>query len=143
MVLEGIMTRDEKLRKKGLCIFSTCFMIMFNIFRIPWRPPKWVSPFQCLRVQQGSEAMFVGQISGLPAPTVQWTWRGHPLEAGDGARAKTHYDEQTGRVCLVIPDLGPGDEGDYMCRADNPYGDSTCTITVSHYGNLEKIAAAL
>ena len=89
-----------------------------------------MSPFQCLRVQQGSEAMFVGEISGLPAPTVQWTWRGHPLEAGDGARAKTHYDEQTGRVCLVIPDLGPGDEGDYMCRADNPYGDSTCTITV-------------
>ena len=91
-----------------------------------------MSPFQCLRVQQGSEAMFVGQISGIPAPTVQWTWRGHPLEAGDGARAKTHYDEQTGRVCLVIPDLGPGDEGDYMCRADNPYGDSTCTITVCH-----------
>ena len=100
-----------------------------------------MSPFQCLRVQQGSEAMFEGQISGVPAPSVQWTWRGHPLEAG--ARAKTWYDEHTGRVCLVIPDLGPGDEGDYMCRADNPYGDSTCTITVSHYGNLEKIAACL
>ena len=92
-----------------------------------------MSPFQCLRVQQGSEAMFVGQISGIPAPSVQWTWRGHPLEAGDRARAKTHYDEQTGRVCLVIPDLGPGDEGDYMCRADNPYGDPTCTITVSQW----------
>ena len=98
--------------------------------RIPWRPPKWVSPFQCLRVQQGSEAMFVGQISGIPAPSIQWTWRGLPLEAGDKGR-KTWYDEDTGRVCLVIPDLGPGDEGDYMCRADNPYGDSTCTITVS------------
>ena len=43
---------------------------------------------------------------------------------------KTWYDEKTGRVCLVIEDLGPGDEGDYQCRADNPYGDSTCTITV-------------
>ena len=41
------------------------------------------------------------------------------------------YDETSGRVSLVIPDLGPGDEGDYQCRADNPYGDSTCTITVS------------
>ena len=40
------------------------------------------------------------------------------------------YDETSGRVSLVIPDLGPGDEGDYQCRADNPYGDSTCTITV-------------
>ena len=43
------------------------------------------------------------------------------------------YDETSGRVSLVIPDLGPGDEGDYQCRADNPYGDSTCTITVSSW----------
>ena len=100
------------------------------IFRIPWRPPKWVQPFQGLRVQQGSEAMFVGMVSGIPAPTVQWTWKGLPLEEGRGGK-KVHYDEKTGRVCLVIEDLGPGDEGDYQCRADNPYGDSTCTITVS------------
>ena len=124
-------------------MFSTCIVILM-FARIPWRPPKWVSPFQCLRVQQGNEAMFVGQISGLPAPSIQWTWRGLPLEAGDKGR-KTWYDEDTGRVCLVIPDLGPGDEGDYMCRADNPYGDSTCTITVSWaefkqlYNRLTKI----
>ena len=41
------------------------------------------------------------------------------------------YDERTGRVSLSITDLGPGDEGEYSCRADNPYGDSTCTVTVS------------
>ena len=44
------------------------------------------------------------------------------------------YDETSGRVSLVIPDLGPGDEGVYQCRADNPYGDSTCTITVRSAG---------
>ena len=100
-------------------------------FSIPWRPPKWVQPFQGLRVQQGSEAMFVGMISGIPAPTVQWTWKGLPLEEHSKGGKKTHYDEKTGRVCLVIEDLGPGDEGEYQCRADNPYGDSTCTIKVS------------
>ena len=93
------------------------------LFRIPWRPPKWVQPFQGLRVQQGSEAMFVGMVSGIPAPTVQWTWKGLPLEEGRGGK-KVHYD------------LGPGDEGDYQCRADNPYGDSTCTITVSILTNF-------
>ena len=37
-----------------------------NIFRIPWRPPKWSQPFQALRVQQGTEAMFEGGTeSGL------------------------------------------------------------------------------
>jgi len=98
--------------------------------RIPWRPPKWVQPFQGLRVQQGEEAMFVGMLSGIPAPTVQWTFRGLPLQEGEKGK-KTWYDEKTGRVCLVIEDLGPGDEGDYQCRADNPYGDSTCTITIN------------
>ena len=74
-------------------------------------------------------------MSGLPAPTVQWTWRGLPLEEVEGREGKgkkTWYDEKTGRVVLLIEDLGPGDEGDYQCRADNPYGDSTCTITVSN-----------
>ena len=72
-------------------------------------------------------------MTGLPAPTVQWTWRGLPLqetEGREGKGKKTWYDEKTGRVVLLIQDLGPGDEGDYQCRADNPYGDSTCTITV-------------
>ena len=53
------------------------------------------------------------------------------MEGREGKGKKTWYDEKTGRVVLLIEDLGPGDEGDYQCRADNPYGDSTCTITVS------------
>ena len=48
-----------------------------------------------------------------------------------GRGKNTKYDEKTGKVTLVIDDLGPGDEGQYECRADNPYGDSTCTIMVS------------
>merc|ERR1711936_1349975 len=57
-----------------------------------------------------------------------------PLDhmTGKAGRGKvTKYDENTGHVTLVIQDLGPGDEGQYECRADNPYGDSTCTITIN------------
>ena len=74
--------------------------------------------------------MFVGIISGIPAPTIQWTYKGLPLGEDPKGGKKTWYDEKTGRVCLIIEDLGPGDEGEYQCRADNPYGDSTCTIKV-------------
>ena len=28
--------------------------------------------------------MFEGKVTGIPAPSVQWTWRGLPLEASDG-----------------------------------------------------------
>merc|ERR1719320_492244 len=47
------------------------------------------------------------------------------------ACAVTKYDEKSGKVTLVIENLGPGDEGQYECRADNPYGDSTCTIAIT------------
>ena len=53
-----------------------------------------------------------------------------------GRGKNTKYDEKTGKVTLVIDDLGPGDEGQYECRADNPYGDSTCTIMVSKQSRL-------
>ena len=70
---------------------------------------------------------------GCPAPTISWVWRGKPLEdwtGKDRLGKVTKYDEKSGKVTLVIENLGPGDEGQYMCRADNPYGDSTCTIAV-------------
>ena len=82
---------------------------------------------------ESGELWFEGRVTGIPAPSVQWTWRGLPLQEAEGKEGKgkkTWYDEKTGRVVLLIRDLGPGDEGDYQCRADNPYGDSTCTITV-------------
>ena len=53
-----------------------------------------------------------------------------------GRGKNTKYDEKTGKVTLVIDDLGPGDEGQYECRVDNPYGDSTCTIMVSRQFRL-------
>eukprot|EP00091_Calanus_sinicus_P008954 TRINITY_DN21268_c0_g1_i1.p1 TRINITY_DN21268_c0_g1~~TRINITY_DN21268_c0_g1_i1.p1 ORF type:complete len:145 (-),score=39.16 TRINITY_DN21268_c0_g1_i1:104-538(-) len=101
---------------------------------IPWRPPKWTQPFCSSRVQQGCEAVFEGVVSGCPHPTVKWTWRGKPLEefTGKAGRGKmTKHDQKTGKVTLVIENLGPGDEGQYECRADNPYGDSTCTILIN------------
>ena len=100
---------------------------------LPWRPPKWTQPFSSSRVQQGCEAVFEGVVYGCPAPTISWVWRGKPLEdwtGKDRLGKVTKYDEKSGKVTLVIENLGPGDEGQYMCRADNPYGDSTCTIAV-------------
>ena len=34
-------------------------------------------------------------------------------------------------MTLAIDDLGPGDEGEYACKAENPWGDTTCTLVVS------------
>ena len=57
-------------------------------------------------------------------------------KAGRGKIPK--YDEKSGKVTLVIDNLGPGDEGQYECRADNTYlhywGENN---NCSHYINPE------
>merc|ERR1719193_1949393 len=57
--------------------------------------------------------------------------KGKPLDDKAMFGKVTKYDEKSGKVTLVIENLGPGDEGQYECRADNPYGDSTCTIAIT------------
>ena len=67
---------------------------------------------------------------GVPHPTISWSWKGKPLDDKAMLGKVTKYDEKSGKVTLVIENLGSGDEGQYECRADNHYGDSTCTIAV-------------
>ena len=99
------------------------------------RSPEWTQSFSnCI--------LFECVVHGSPNPKICWTWRGKPLESFTGrlGRGKTtHYNEETGRVTLVIENLGPGDEGQYECRADNPYGDSTCTILLRQEKSFLKI----
>ena len=41
------------------------------------------------------------------------------------------YEENTGKVSLMIKSIGPGDEGEYTCTALNPYGEAICTVYIS------------
>merc|ERR1711936_924798 len=93
-----------------------------------FRPPAWQEPFRPCQIQQGARAVFQGVVTGTPTPSLTWTWRGRPLaEAG---RAVTSYHPPSGQVTLAIDDLGPGDEGEYACKAENPWGDTTCTLVI-------------
>merc|ERR1712059_73770 len=82
-------------------------------------------------LQQGCRAVFEGKLTGVPTPTVRWTWRGQPLSLDHKGGRVVSYDSATGLVRMVVSDLGPGDEGQYDCRADNVYGDTTCSIVIS------------
>ena len=41
-------------------------------------------------------------------------------------------------MTLAIDDLGPGDEGEYACKAENPWGDTTCTLVVTIFILINK-----
>jgi len=50
------------------------------------------------------------------------------------------YDEQTGKILLQINQIGPGDEGDYVCVATNSYGQAVCTVSIQPEGIFSDFA---
>merc|ERR1712088_840370 len=92
-----------------------------------FRPPAWQEPFRPCQIQQGARAVFQGVVSGSPAPSLTWTWRGRPLaEAG---RAVTSYH----------PPLWPGNP----CDQSRATGDKACTAIEDSKGVLQDEAAGL
>ena len=67
----------------------------------------------------------------------------YPIEIGISASSlflpasnkyQMKYDEHTGKVSLLISIIGPGDEGEYTCRATNQYGEAVCTVYIQPEG---------
>ncbi len=71
----------------------------------------------------------MGVLKAKPKPEVSWTHNGRSLNSTD--KCQLDYDPTSGRVSLVIRDLGPGDEGQYCCTASNDYGSITATLSIN------------
>ncbi len=93
-----------------------------------WVAPHFSSPFCATRHKQGGDAHFRSVVSASPSPTVRWTHRGRELPHSD--KHYQYFDLATGELSLTIRDLGPGDEGCYTCKVENPYGEVTATLKV-------------
>jgi len=94
-----------------------------------WKTPEFTEGFQALRLQQGNDAMFKAKVDGDPRPEVTWTKNKKPLPTSD--KYQLYHEESSGTVCLVIQNLGPGDEGAYCCTASNPYGSVSATMSIN------------
>ena len=44
------------------------------------------------------------------------------------------YQATTGNVSLQIKNIGPGDEGEYTCTAQNQYGEAVCAVYIQTEG---------
>ncbi len=87
------------------------------------------SHFQGTRFQQGNDAVFVAFVTGKPVPEVSWSRKRKELPSSE--KYQLEYDPTSGRISLLIRDLGPGDEGQYSCTASNDYGSVTATLSVN------------
>ena len=69
-----------------------------------------------------------------PSGQVTANHNNHPIFLANHAQSQSDPGTLTGpQVTLAIDDLGPGDEGEYACKAENPWGDTTCTLLVGGF----------
>ncbi|CAB4067571.1 TTN [Lepeophtheirus salmonis] len=85
--------------------------------------------FEMLAFAQGGNALFEGKVKGNPKPQVIWTRKGLQMKGNE--KHQMMYDEESGKVSLLIKCIGPGDEGEYTCTSLNPYGEAICTVYIS------------
>ncbi|XP_055645258.1 titin-like, partial [Toxorhynchites rutilus septentrionalis] len=95
-------------------------------------PPVFEQIFKNSRFAQGGNALFEGKLKGNPKPEVSWTRKGAPLV--DSAKHRLSYNPATGVVSLLINQIGPGDEGEYTCKARNAVGEAICSVFIQPEG---------
>lgn len=95
-------------------------------------PPVFEQIFKNSRFAQGGNALFEGKLKGNPKPEVSWTRKGAPLL--ESAKHKLSYNPSSGLVSLLINQIGPGDEGEYTCKARNAVGEAICSVFIQPEG---------
>ncbi|XP_066264195.1 muscle M-line assembly protein unc-89-like [Branchiostoma lanceolatum] len=89
------------------------------------KPPKFVGDIidEIVRVEVGGTARFTRRAEGRPKP--QLIWYKDDVEIEPGGRFTIEYSND-GSSSLVIPNVRPEDEEEYICRAVNEAGQAMC-----------------
>jgi hypothetical protein len=84
-------------------------------------PPKFTSPLRDLTVNDGDRNVELKtQFRGNPKPAITWFFNSKPIQPNQDF--KVHVDVQKGETSLVIIEVFPEDEGEYMVKAENRLG---------------------
>ncbi|XP_064598573.1 obscurin-like isoform X2 [Liolophura sinensis] len=84
-------------------------------------PAELIAPFDS-DIQygvEGQQAQICLGLRGFPLPTIQWFFKGKPLENDDKYSA---FISPGGEATLTVNDVCPADIGEYKCNAENEHG---------------------
>ena len=95
-----------------------------SVEKAPVRP-EITKKMKPLDVPAGGVAHFEVQVSGHPAPEVQWSKSGSQIR--DGGRFKVSAEPETESYSLTIEDVAMDDFGSYKCLAVNGAGRAYCS----------------
>ena len=83
-------------------------------------PPRFNLPLRDQQINDGDRAIFKVYFRGYPAPTVTWFFNSQPIKPSRDFQI--NVDVKRGESSLVIVEVFPEDEGEYMCKAENTMG---------------------
>jgi hypothetical protein len=93
--------------------------------------PSFTQKFSDLQQLPGYDAKFLCKVSGVPKPSVVWTFNGREI-AGDDSTASDdgtnpYRSKRDGEICaLFIRDCDDDRAGRYACIATNAEGEDRC-----------------
>ena len=83
-----------------------------------YQPPSFTQKFSDVQQLPTYDAKLLGRVTGVPKPTVAWTFNGQPLQDSDKYKIK-----RDGDICaLFIRDCNADRAGRYACIATNSEG---------------------
>lgn len=102
-------------------------------------PPRFTMPLRNQTVNDADRVLFRVFYRGYPAPTVTWYFNSQPVRPSQDF--KIHVDVNRGESTLIIVEVFPEDEGEYMCKAENQYGTAIthCHLFVRRESLITKV----
>ncbi|XP_032820509.1 neural cell adhesion molecule 1 isoform X2 [Petromyzon marinus] len=73
---------------------------------------------------RGENARLVCTADGFPEPIITWTRNGEVLEVSDKYALRANGSE------LVVKNVAKGDDGEYLCSAENKVGEQDAEVTL-------------
>ena len=92
-------------------------------------PPNFVVPIQSVQAVDGQELRLPCKVKGKPMPQISWYHNGKNIDQDE--EFVVTYNPDTGDISLLIVEVFPEDEGEYVCVAHNPAGDAVTRATLA------------
>ena len=100
-------------------------------------PPEFIVPLKPVEAKDGQELQMTCKVTGQPAPNLMWFHDSKNID--DDEEFVISYNPDTGDIKLIIVEVFPEDQGQYICIAQNPAGQATTSgfLTVIETEELE------
>ncbi|ESO99779.1 hypothetical protein LOTGIDRAFT_58252, partial [Lottia gigantea] len=91
-------------------------------------PAEFIEILQPQVVEEGHPVKFTCKVVGSPIPSV--SWYKNSIEIEPNPDFHPYYDSDTGICTLDISEVFMDDSGEFLCRAVNPFGETTTSATL-------------